>query len=280
MAIKIITDSGCDLSKEQALKYNIDLIKVPLTLQIGNSIYLDDENLDVLKYTKDMNSHKEMPKTAAPSPETYMNAYKGIEDIFVVTISSKLSGSYSSAELGKKLFKEENENKFIHVFDSFGASCGQALIVLKIKEFFDKGLNNEEIITAVEKFVSTQRTYFILEKLDNLVKTGRLTQRAAMLASILSIKPILGNDTNGNLRLIDKARGIKKATERLSEIMKIEGTPTEDKILAITHCNNLERALQMQDIILSKMKFKDILIMEATGLVTNYAQEFGVILSF
>lgn len=280
MSIKIVVDSGCDLSVEQAKQYGIKLVKVPLTLQLGDKIFVDNEDLNVSEYIHEMNSHKALPKTAAPSPENYMSSYEGDDDIFVVTISSKLSGSYSSAALAANLFTEDRHDKFIHVFDSLGGSCSEALIALEIQKYYEMGFSNLEIIKKINDFIVTQRTYFILEKLDNLVKTGRLTPHAALLASMLSIKPILGNDAEGNLRMVDKARGNKRAHKKLVDIMIDEGTPPQGKTLVITHCNNINKAMEIKNEILSRMDFKDVLIMEATGLVSNYTQEFGVVVSF
>lgn len=281
MTIKMVTDSACDMTVQQAEHFGIKLQKVPLILQLGDKIFIDDEKLDVSAYTNEMNCYKGIPKTAAPSPEDFMKAYEGEEEsIFVTTISSKLSASHNSALLAKKLYLEENPFKFIHVFESFGASAGEALIALKVQESASKGLSNEGIIEAVDSFIKSQRTYFILEKLDNLVKTGRLTPIAAKLASILSVKPIMGNDENGNLRLIDKGRGAKRAIAKLVDIMQKEGTSPIGKTLAITHCNNLKFAEQIKEAAFLKMEFKDVLYLNAGGLVTNYAQEHGVILSF
>ncbi len=280
MAIKMVVDSGCDLTSTQAAEFGLKLVRVPLTLQLGNRIFVDEEDFDVLQYTKEMNSFSDIPKTAAPSPESYMKAYEGEESVFVTCISSKLSGSYDSAVLAKTLYLEEHPDKFIHVFESYGASSGEALIALKVKECSDKGLADTEIVQEVEAYIRTQRTYFIVEKLDNLAKTGRVTPVAAKLCSLLHIRPIMGNDRDGTLRLIDKARGTKRTIEKLLAIMKKEGMAPEGRTLCITHCNNLKKTEELRDAILKEMNFKDSLLLEASGLVTNYAQEFGIILTF
>lgn len=278
MGIKIIADSSCDLTQEMKESLNIEI--APLTLQLGDRIYIDDENLDVKEYVRDMNNCPTPPKTSCPSPEEFIKRYKGDDSVFVVTLSSKLSGTYNSAVSAKDLFLEEVGHKFIHVFDSLSASVGETLVSLKISEFGKLNIGNMEIVDRVSQYISDMKTYFLLESLDHLAKAGRLNPIIAKLASILDIKPIMGATPEGTIKLVEKVRGYKRAFARFIEVIGEEGTDFKNKILGIAHCNCLERAIEFKNEVLKRYNFKDIIIVEMAGLSSTYADDGGLVIAF
>lgn len=278
MNFKIVGDSCCDLDGDLKEKMKVEI--VPLTISVLGKTYVDDDSLDVLELLKKMKKSTEVPKTACPSPNDYINAYKGEEDIFVVTLSSKLSGSYNSAVLARNLYLEENKEKFIHVFDSKSASTGQALIAMKIYELKKKGYSSEEVVKEVENYISEMKTFFILESLDNLIKAGRISSLKGKLATILSIIPIMRSTDIGEIALLENVRGAKKAFNRLIDVIGEQGVRLEEKILAISHCNCLDKALRFKEEVAKKHNFKDIVIFETHGISTVYANDGGLIVSF
>lgn len=277
MAVKIVADSSCDLNEELKAELKVDI--APLILQLADKSFVDDESLDVRQYIKEMSSCEIAPKTACPSPDDYMRRYEGPESTFVVTLSSFLSGSYNSAVLAKNMFLEEVGSKFIHVFDSLSASCGETLITLKINDLGKLNFSDAEIVEKVTKYIKEMKTYFVLESLEHLAKAGRLNPIVAKVASMLSIKPIMAGD-EGKIKLVEKVRGYKKALNRLAEIIGEEGKNLEDKVLGIAHCNCLDRALQFKETVMQKYNFKDIIIVETRGLSSTYADDGGIIIAF
>ncbi|ABK62206.1 MULTISPECIES: DegV family protein [Clostridium] len=278
MDIKIVADSSCDLSQELKEEMNIDI--APLTLILEGKEYIDNEELNVSEYIENMANCKTSPKTACPSPQDYIEKYKGEESVFVVPLSSKLSGSYNSAVLAKNLFLDEIGNKFIHVFDSVTASVGQTIISLKINELSKLNLGELEIVEKVNKYISEMKTFFLLESLDHLAKAGRLNPIIAKVANMLSIKPIMGSNDDGTIRMVEKTRGYKKAFKRFIDIIGEEGSNLEQKVLGIAHCNCLERALQFKEEVLKRYNFKDIVVVEMSGLSTTYADNGGLVIAF
>lgn len=278
MNIKIVADSCCDLSEE--LKRNIDVDTAPLTLELEGKEYVDNETLDLKKYIKDMRECKTSPKTSCPSPQDYMNRYKGEESVFVVTLSSKLSGSYNSACLAQKLFLEEVSNKFIHVFDSVSASIGETLVALRVNELWKNNLKEVEIVEKVNNYIREMKTFFLLESLDHLAKAGRLNPIVAKVANMFSIKPIMGSTDEGSIRLVEKTRGYKKAFKRFLDIIGEEGSNLEQKVLGIAHCNCLERALKFKEEVLKRYNFKAVVVVEMSGLSTTYADDGGLVIAF
>lgn len=277
MDYKIVADSCCDLTEE--LKEKMDISLVPLTINVDDQIFIDDHTIDIKELLLAMKNSKTAMKTSSPSPADFIKEYEKGDNVFVVTLSSKLSGTYNSAILAKNIVLEDN-NKFIHVFDSLSASVAETLISMKISEFIEEGYENLEIVKKVDQFISGMNTFFILESLDNLIKGGRITKVAGGLASILSIKPIMGVDGKGNIRLVEKVRGSKKAFKRLVDIIGEESTDFEDRILAISHSNAIEKAEALKEEIQRKYNFKDIIIVEMGGLSTSYSDDGGIIISY
>lgn len=277
MAVKIVADSSCDLNDK--LKKELTIKIAPLILELDNKSYIDDETLDVLAYVNNMALCKTSPKTACPSPEDYLKRYAGPESTFVVTLSHALSGSYNSAVLAKNIFLEEVGNKFIHVFDSLSASVGETLVVLKINELSKLNLADIEIVEKVTNYINEMKTFFLLESLDHLAKAGRLNPIIAKIASMLSIKAIMGGD-NGTIKLVEKVRGYKRAFIRFIDIIGEEGKNLEDKVLGIAHCNCLDKALQLKEEALKRYNFKDVIIVEMNGLSSTYADEGGIVIAF
>lgn len=196
MDYKIVMDSGCDLNDD--IKRKIPLRLVPLSLVLGEHHFLD-ENLDLKVFLEAMRNTDVAPQTASPSPSGFLKWFDEAENIFVVTLSSKISSTYNSAVLAKNMFLELQGNRFIHVFDSFTASVGETLVGLKIAELTRDNLKNYEIVEKVNQYIREMRTFFLLDSLEHLIKSGRLNRFAGTVATWLSIKPILGADEGGLL---------------------------------------------------------------------------------
>lgn len=275
---KIVADSSCDLNQELKEKLNIEL--VPLKINIGEKLYIDDENISIKEFLKNMKDSKTPVRTASPSPNDFMKEYEKGENIFVVTLSSALSSTYNNALLAKNLFLEQSKEKFIHVFDSLSASIGETLVSIKINELIEKKLENFDIVREVEGYIDSMKTFFILESLDNLVKAGRISKILSHIGSLLSIKPIMGSNDDGTIRLVEKTRGKKRAFNRLVEIIGEQGDRLEEKILGIAHCNAPEKAEKLKSKIEELYNFKDIIIVETAGLSSAYADDGGIIIAF
>lgn len=278
MSMKIVADSCCDVNPE--IEERTDIQLVPLTIQIEDKDYRDDKDLDIDNLIVDMRNSPKVPKTACPSPQDFIERYKGGESVFVVTLSSALSGTYKSAMLAKEIFLEEVENKFIHVFDSLSASVGETLISLHISELINKGLKEVEIVDKVNAYIKDMRTFFTLKTLDNLVKSGRVSQFVARVSSILSVRPIMAGNRKGEIEVHEKVVGARRVFKRLVDVIGEHGQNLEDKILGIAHCNALENALAFKEEVLKRYNFKDIIIVKTAGISTIYANEGGLIIAF
>lgn len=278
MDYKIVADSSCDLNEE--IRENVDISLIPFNISIDDKEFTDDANLDVDEFVKEMKSSPNPIKTSCPSPGDFFEKFKEAKNVFAVTISANLSGTYNSAIVAKDMALKEDPNKFIHVFNSKSASIGETLIALKIDELIKKKLSNLEIVESVEKYISEMKTFFISESLDNLIKNGRISKTKGLIASVLNFKPIMGADDEGNIHLVENHRGSKKSFNRLVEIIGDTIYNFQDRVVAISHANALDKAIDLKNKLEQRYNFKDIVIVETKGLSTAYVNDGGVIISY
>jgi DegV family protein with EDD domain len=278
MSYRIIGDSCTDLPRE--LKEDAHFKLVPLTLIVDNDSIVDDESFNQADFLEKVRLCPNSPKSACPSPEDYMNYFDFDGDIYIVTLSSQLSGSYNSAELAKKLYLEEHPDKKVEVIDSRSASVGQTLIAMKIKELIEQKLPFEMVVEKIHAFRDSLKTKFVLESLDTLRKNGRLSGLQAVICSALNIKPVMGATSEGTICKVDQARGIVKALVAMAKTIEEDVVKPSERILGIAHCNNYERALFVKEEIMKRIPFKDCFIVNTAGVSSMYANEGGIITAY
>lgn len=276
MSYKIVIDSCGELTED--MKEDGHFETAPLTIYVDDFMITDDETFDQADFLARVAASPNCPKSACPSPETYKNAFDcGADHVYAVTLSAELSGSYNSAVLGKNLFLEEHPDKKAYVFNSRSASIGETLIGLKIQECEEAGMEFEDTIKTVENYIAEKKTYFVLETLESLRKNGRLSTMKAILATALKIKPVMHGTQEGTIEPLAQVRGINKALVRMVEILVQQAEHTEERILAISHCNCPERAQMVKDAILEKIRVKDAIVLDTRGISSLYASDGGVI---
>lgn len=278
--LKILFDSGCDLSDEQAKALNAEI--VPLTIRVDDKIFTDDYNMDtseLIESVKNVKDTSNPPGTACPSPDDFKSRFVENGINFVVTLSDKLSGSYNSAMVAKNIYAEESPDTYVDIIDSKSAACGEALVAMEIRRLADMKLSPQEISEKIREYVNNMKTYFIIDSMDNLIKTGRISSMKGKVAQFLSIVPIMkAND--GAIEQAAKARGAKNAFQKLVEIVGEDANNAEERVFGISHCNALEKAESLRDKIKELYNFKDIVIFETRGIATFYAGEGGIVISF
>ncbi len=276
MNYKIVIDSCGEFLPEWRCDQRF--ASVPLILTVDGEDIPDDETFHQASFLKKVAASRTCPKSSCPSPERYLRACDGNPGhIYVVTISAGLSGSHNSALMGRALYLESHPNARLHVFNSRSASVGQTLIAERIAALEEEGLPFETIIERVERYIEGQRTYFVLDNLETLRKNGRLGKVKSLVANALKIKPVMGSTPEGTICQLGQSRGIEKALMKMVDFIEREAVETEQKILGITHCNCRERALKLRDELLSRMKFRDAVVLDTGGVSSLYANDGGVI---
>ena len=144
MTWKIVADSGCDYRQLATPAIDTEFVSVPLTIQIGDEIFIDNAQLNIDDMMEKMYATSSASKSACPSPDDYMKAFDGASNIFVVTITGTLSGSYNSAQVAKKLYLEDHPDVNIHIIDTLSAGGENDLIIKKLNLLIGQGLSYEE----------------------------------------------------------------------------------------------------------------------------------------
>lgn len=277
MNCRIIIDSGGEYTEE--MKSDEGFMIAPLSIDIDGEVFVD-ETISQQELLERIEKSPNCPKSSCPAPETYMELYRcQDENVYVVAISSALSGTYNSAILGKNLYIEEYGSKNIHIFDSKSASVGETNIALKIRECEDAGMEFQEVINCVEEYIENEKIYFVLESLETLRKNGRLSGIKSVVAGALNIKPVLASDACGTIVQIGQSRGMKNALKKMVKMLSQDVENPEGKILGIGHCNNRKDAEYVKKLIEEKIKFKSVYITETSGISTMYASNGGILMS-
>ncbi|MBR5115978.1 MAG: DegV family protein [Lachnospiraceae bacterium] len=278
MSYKIVVDSCCEIPPE--FRGDPRFESVPLAIEVGDWKIMDDENFDQQEFLKHVAETEACPKSACPSPDRYARAYDtDADDVIVVTLTSKLSGSYNSALLGKSIYEEEHGPKNIYICDSESACGGETQYLLKAMELEEKGLSFEEVVEGLERFREEARTWFVLDSLEHLRKNGRLSNWKAFVATTLNIKPICYGE-HGIIEQKAQGIGMRKALTKMADLVKADVKNPEERTLIVSHCNCYERAMLVKDQFLGSIPFGKTRIQDTTGIGSLYAQDGGIVVTY
>ena len=278
MTWKIIADSGCDFREMANLAKDTQFESVPLTIQVENEIFIDDKQLDIDLMMEKMYASSAASKSACPSPDDYLKSFEGADKIFVVTITGTLSGSNNSAQVAKKIFLEEHPDAQIHVIDSLSAGGEVDLLVTKLNELIQQDLSFDEVVEVISRYQEKTKLLFVLAKVDNLVKNGRLSKLLGTVVGLLNIRMVGEASQTGTLELLQKARGSKKAlASAIEELLK---AGYKGGRLIIAHRNNEKFCQQFSQLIQEKYPQAQIETIPTSGLCSFYAEEGGILMGY
>lgn len=275
--VGIVADTGCDLKHSDEESKGIEL--VPFKINIGSRDFIDGYDLDVAEFIKVMGESEEVVKTSCPAPYDFLNVFEkyGGEDVFCLTISSKLSGTYQSAQIAKAEFTEKYPDAKIHIFDTKSASAGESCVAHYLKSLIQEGLSFKEIVEKGEKYISELKTFFVLESLDNLQKNGRIKKAVGTILNALHIKPAMWG-VDGDIELFKMQRGFKRSL--LHIISYMEKDDTKGKTLCISHVDALDKAEFIKEKVQKNCEFEKIIITKALGLSSAYADNGGIVIAY
>ena len=266
MSFKIIVDSCCDLTP--SLLREPCYSSVPLTIRVGDKVIVDDATFDQAELLWRMKESESAPQTSCPSPAQYLDAFDcGADELYVVTLSALLSGSHNSAQQARQIWLEEHPDAKVHIFNSCSASAGEALLAMKIREFASQGLLFQQVIREVDRFSRDMR------------KNGRLTGLQSVVTGALRIKLLMGATPEGEICKKGQAISIKQALSKMVELM-VKDAKHVGRTLVLSHCNCLERAFQLKEMVLKACQFRDVVIVETRGISTVYANDGGIVAAY
>ncbi len=277
MKYQILVDSSCDLKSDYIKRDDLGFKIIPLSIYAGDKEFVDNDSLNPREMLTAMHESKDGSRSACPSPEAWLSHYDESEYTFAVAMTSKLSGTYNSAVVARDMAKNK-EN--IYVFNTLATSGTMQLVVDKIVALIDEGREFQEIIKMVDEFIKSRNLFFILHKFDNLVSNGRMSKFAGFMAKTLIIRPVCTASPEGTIDMVSKSIGSLGAYKKLVELAKERCTDFKDRKLVITHCDNLDDALKIKEMLLEVCPFKEVDIHEMRGLCSYYALEKGLIICF
>lgn len=262
MAIKIISDSGCNLTKELIDKYNIDII--PIFILEGEKEYLDNIDIESEEVLKNMKKGI-VYKTAQITPEIFIKRFKESaqkdETIIYISLSGGISGTYENAILAKRIIESEYPNADISIIDSRAVSGGQGFVVLEAAKMVKDNIGKEKILDRINFIIKHIEHIFTIDDIEYLYRGGRVSKSQKIMGGLLSIKPILWVE-DGILKPLENVRGKNKVLKSMVEIIKTKkgSTDLKKQSVIIVHANNEESALKLKDMLKKEFEIEDIII--------------------
>ena len=244
MTVRIVTDSSCDLPQAMADALGIRI--VPLSVRFGDTEYIDRTTITATEFWSKCAASATLPETAAPSPGSFEETYRslaaeGATAIVVVALSSDLSATMQSAELAARAVAPGID---VRIVDSRNASMGLGLTVLACAELAKTGASADEVVARAQSVIPRTRVFAALDTLDNLKKGGRIGGAKAMLATVMSIKPLI-SVTNGLVEEAGKQRTRSKALAHLVDILRNQEVPIERLAVLNAQCADIDAFLAM-----------------------------------
>ncbi len=274
MKVKIISDSASNM----LCMNGVDFASVPLRIVTNDKEYVDTPDLDVRAMVDELSVYKGRSGTACPGVGDYLDAFEGYDEIYCVTITSVLSGSYNAAMTAKQQYEEDNPNAKVFVLDSLSAGSEMKLHVEKLKELIAEGKSFETICEEITDYRDNHTTLlFCLESLHNLANNGRVSPAVAKIAGLVGLR-MVGDATGGKLNPTDKCRGEKKALSTIFANMKKAGY--KGGKLLIDHCFNEKTSNTLKEMVLAEFPNATIVLGQTTALCSFYAEKGGLMISY
>lgn len=271
MKRKIVADSSCDIWELNG----VDFAVAPITISTDNKHYVDNQELDVHLMSEELAKYKGVSHTACPSVGSWLDCYEGYDEVFVVTLTGAMSGTYNSAMTAKGIYEEENENVKVHVFDSLSTGPEMRLLIEKLKEMIEEDLPFEEIVEKGQDYLKHSRLFFALKSLHNFAMNGRVSKTVASAIGVLNISIFATASEEGTIQQISKCRGEKKVVKSMIE--HLEDAGYHGGKVRISHADNLKLAHNVRDKILELYPHADIIVYPMGGLCTYYAEIGGLL---
>lgn len=277
MKWKIVTDSGSNIREINNLPEGILFDIIPLTLHVEQKDFVDTPDLDIPELLDAVSAAKKS-SSACPAPGVYAEMFEGAENVICFTLSSNLSGSFNSAELGKTIALEKNPDLNVHIFDSRTAGGEIDLLVNRAIELADSGKRFDEVISDLNTYHQSTHSGYMLQSIENLVKNGRVSKVVGSLVGLLNINLVGIRSAEGKIEMSNRARGEKRALKTFVKELYEQGY--NGKKMEIAHVENRDLADRMANLVRETFPNAEINIKLASGLCSFYAERGGLIAGF
>ncbi len=268
----IVSDSSSNIFALPGTAY----ATVPMKVSAGDREFMDTPELDLADMVDTLKNHKGKSGSSCPNVQEWLEAFADAEEVFGLTISKNLSGSYNAAQQAAQLYLEAHPERKVHIFDSLSAGPQQAMLIDKIQELIAQGLDFDAVVEQALSYHNHTHTLFCLESLMNLARNGRVSIAVAKLAGMLGMR-IVGDAKGGQIAPVHKPRGHKKAMQTLVAMMEERGL-ADGALVRIAHCFAQAQAEDLKAAVMEKFPGCRILIEPTAGLCSFYAEAGGLMI--
>ncbi len=272
--IKIVTDSAADVLGLE----RVDFAYAPLKIVTDDREFVDNAFLDVEEMVQYFDSYKGRSKTSCPGPGDWLEAFGDADDVFCVTITSGLSGSYNAACVAKEMYESEHPGRRVYVLDSLSAGAEMTLLVRKLEEYVSSGMEAKVIDQSIRAYASSTGLLFVLESLKNFAANGRVSTTVAKLAGVLGVRIVGRASDKGQLEPLHKCRGAANALSTLFKHLKEAGL-SKGRV-QISHCFNPEAAEKLKLLLNVELPQVQVCISPLRGLCSYYAEKGGLLVGY
>ena len=275
---RIVTDSSCDVLPELDWDQDLTYGKVPFVFKIGSVELTDDEKLSIPDMLTEMENCPDASRSACPAPGLWEEQFEQADKVIALTISANLSGSYESAVAAREMTLEKHPGKKILILNSLSTGPVLNMAVEKAVELIKKGFSFERVSAVLTDFIRARHTVFALCSFNNLVKNGRVSRLAGLIAGKLGIWGIGIGDSEGRIEMAAKVRGSRRIIQTITDIMKQNHFMGGQVV--ISHCLNPDFASQLRDGIIKIWNNARVMLTETNGLCSFYAERSGLIVAY
>ncbi len=272
--IKIVADSSSDVF----FIADVEFESAPLKIITDEKQYVDNDELDAHQMATDLQNYKGKSSTSCPNVDDWLSAFGDAEEIYCVTITSTLSGSNNTARIAAETYLEEHPERRVFVLDSLSTGPEMGLMIDKLRELILEEKSFDTVCDEITQYTKTTGLLFMLESMKNLANNGRVSSIAAKMAGILGIRAIGKASDRGDLEMLDKCRGEKKALETIS--LRLRELGLRDGKVKIGHCSNESAARTLEELISKEFTGATVEVYRCRGLCTFYAELGGLLIGF
>ena len=274
MNTKIVVDSSASLYTLQG----VDFECVPLKIITDDAEYLDNGTMDALGMAQTLRTYKGKTSTSCPNVSDWLAAYEGADEVYAITITGTLSGSYNAAQLAAEEYQQENPGKRVFVLDSLSTGPEQRLLAEHLRDLLAEGKEFDELCKEMLRYHKHTHLLFSLESLANLARNGRVKPAVAAVARMLGIRVIGQASEAGELDVLCKTRGEHGALERI--VLELKEHGYTNGRLHISHCGNPAAAERLKHMVKAVFDGAKVDISECGGLCSYYAELGGLLVGY
>ena len=274
MNTKIVVDSSASLYTLQG----VDFECVPLKIITDDAEYLGNGTMDALGMAQTLRTYKGKTSTSCPNVSDWLAAYEGADEVYAITITGTLSGSYNAAQLAAEEYQQENPGKRVFVLDSLSTGPEQRLLAEHLRDLLAEGKEFDEVCEEMLRYHKHTHLLFSLESLANLARNGRVKPAVAAVARMLGIRVIGQASEAGELDVLCKTRGEHGALERI--VLELKEHGYTNGRLHISHCGNPAAAERLKHMVKAVFDGAKVDISECGGLCSYYAELGGLLVGY